>query len=60
MVVAEEQPLQQIESEIGPILRSADSFTTTMYIISLGKSDNSLAGQVSWFCYIDRSAESVS
>lgn len=37
MIVAELQPLQQVESEVGLILASATPSTTVMYIISLGE-----------------------
>lgn len=37
MVIGEEQPLKQVEDEVGPILASALSCTTVMYVISLGK-----------------------
>lgn len=41
MVIGEEQPLIRVEKEVGPILASARSLTTVMYIISLGKSAGS-------------------
>ncbi len=37
MVIGEEQLLQQLENDVGPVLASADSTTTTMYVISLGE-----------------------
>lgn len=37
MVIGEEQPLGQVESEVGPILASGHVSTTVMYVISLGK-----------------------
>lgn len=37
MLIAEEQPLKQVESDVGPILASASTCTTVMYVISLGK-----------------------
>lgn len=37
MLIAEEQPLKQVEGDVGPILASASCSTTVMYIISLGK-----------------------
>lgn len=37
MVISEEQLLQQVESDVGPILASAYASTTAMYIISLGQ-----------------------
>ena len=37
MLVAEIQPLQQVESEVGLMLASATPSTTVMYIISLGE-----------------------
>lgn len=37
ILVAEEQQLRQVESEVGPILASASGATTVMYVISLGK-----------------------
>ena len=37
MLIGEEQPLKQVESEVGPIVASATPTTTVMYIISLGE-----------------------
>lgn len=37
MLIGEEQPLKQVESEVGPIVVSATPTTTVMYIISLGE-----------------------
>ena len=36
MLIGEEQPLTQVESEVGPILASACPNSTVMYVISLG------------------------
>lgn len=36
MVIAEEQRLQQVESDVGFLLASAPSTATVVYIISLG------------------------
>ena len=37
MLVAELQPLNQLEGETGPVLESAPTDALAMYIISLGK-----------------------
>ena len=39
MLVAEEQPLSQVESEVGRIVASASPQSTVVYVISLGMSE---------------------
>ena len=36
MIIAEEQPLSQLENEVGPVLASASPKSTVLYVISLG------------------------